>query len=68
MRRFEFVRPIKLDFTLTYNNINADFGNNILHLNNSGTQAITLQDGCYDIEDINSYHLQNSLFGLFFKI
>jgi hypothetical protein len=67
-RYFKTISPAYLHFTLNFNNIQASFGNNILYLNNTGTQSITLPDGCYDIEDINAYHLQNVLFTLYFKI
>lgn len=67
-RFFHSITPIKLDFSLSFNNISAEFGNNILNLNNGGTQFIILADGCYDIDDLNTYHLNNALFGLFFKI
>lgn len=68
MTKFNLIKPAYLHFTLNYNNISSQFGNNILYLNNAATQSITLQDGCYDIEDINTYHLQNILFTKYFKI
>lgn len=68
MTKFQLIKPAYLHFTLNYNNISSSFGNNILYLNNTGTQFITLSDGCYDIEDINTYHLQNILFTKYYKI
>lgn len=67
-REFKFIQPSYLHFNLNFNNIQASFGNNILYLNNAGTQSITLSDGCYDVGDINALHLQNVLFTKYFKI
>ncbi len=68
MWKFTLISPTYLHFTLNFNNIQSAFGNNVLNLNNTGTQNITLPDGCYDVTDINTYHLQNVLFTKFFKI
>lgn len=51
--KFPFLWILSLHFTLSFNNINASFGNNILYLNDLGSSSITLIDGCYDVEDIN---------------
>lgn len=59
---------MKLDFVLNFNNISQDFGNNILYLDNPGTLSLVLSDGCYDVNDINDFHLTNPIGGVFYRI
>lgn len=48
-KKFKYLQPVYLHFTLNFNNIQAVFGNNVLYLNDTSSQSITLSDGCYDI-------------------
>lgn len=57
-----------MHFTLDFNNISSQFGNNVLYLNDLGTLSIVLVNGCYDIDDLNNYNLSASISGLFYKI
>lgn len=67
-KKYSSIGVKSLSFTLNYNNISAQNWNNILYLNTLGTSSIVLADGCYDIDDINTFSLGGAIGGLFYKI
>lgn len=52
---------------MNYINISQKMNNNVLYLNNGGTTFIQLNDGNYDINDINRT-LNNIINGKYYKI
>lgn len=67
-QKYEHMALNYITFTMNYKNVSASFGNNIFYLKNDGTVSITLADGLYDIEDLNSRNLVSAISGRFYKI
>lgn len=56
--QFSKIQLLSVRFVLNYKNVTAAFGNNVLHLDLTSTLTITLADGLWSLDRINSVALE----------